>query len=109
MRKCFSANFWICCSSLHSEQMSQWAQCDSMGRFCATSLERFRFYIILLDLSRLDIARKCFIGSNCVHLFRMKRTITENIQKLAKSAESYFHKIGAKSFPLSFRDDCDGR
>ena len=33
MRKCLSVNFWICCNSLHSEQMSQWAQCDSMGRF----------------------------------------------------------------------------
>ena len=34
MGKCLSAdlaNFWICCSSLHSEQMSQWAQLDPMS------------------------------------------------------------------------------
>jgi len=35
------AGFWICCSSHHSEQMSQWAELDLMSSFRVTSSRSF--------------------------------------------------------------------
>ena len=48
MGKCLSVNlvnFWICCNSFHSEQISEWIQVDPMSRFRATSLERFSNHV----------------------------------------------------------------